>query len=165
MSKGYFIEKSRYPVWLVLSILIIIIVLFIIGINKTDIKVNELWISLGIFMAVWLLFLAIQINLRVDNDGIQFRFLPFINRQKHIRWSELSVAQVRSSRPLFEFGGWGFRIKHKTRAYTLYGKWGLDITYKDGKRLFIGVKDFKELIRVMEDSVYPNYPELNKKIE
>jgi hypothetical protein len=120
---------------------------------------------LGIVAAVGLLFLSIKLDLRVDFDGIQLRFTPFVNKQHHIRWSELSEARVRISKPLMEFGGWGYRLKFKTRAYTLYGKWGLEITFKEGKSLFIGVQDYKELIRIMEDTVYPRYPELNRKIE
>lgn len=162
MSKGYFIEKSRYSIWLILGITALTLLPFIFGIYKTETKAIEVWISLGIVLLVSLLFFSINLKLRIDPEGIQLSFPPFVNKQKQIRWSELSSAYVRRSNPLREYGGWGYRMKYKKRAYTLYGKWGLEITYKDGKSLFIGVQKHEELAQVMNDTIYSHYPDLKK---
>lgn len=162
MSKGYFVEKSRYSIWLVLGITAVTLIPFIFGLYKTETKSFEVWISLGIVLVVSLLFMSLKIDLRVDPEGIQLKFPPFVNKPKHIRWNELNKAHVRMSSPIREFGGWGYRMRYKKRAYTLYGKWGLEIEYKDGKSLFIGVQDHNELNQVMQNTIYSRYPMLNK---
>ena len=125
MTRGYFKENTRYPFWVILGFTLLTMSPFIVVLIKTDSIPSELYITFGVMLLVDLLFILLAISLRVDSDGIAVRFVPFVNKTKLIRWDELSSVKVRKSSPVREYGGWGYRMRYKKRAYTLYGKWGL----------------------------------------
>ena len=108
--------------------------------------------------------MIISLRLRVDEEGINIRFRPFVNKEKRIRWDELESVEVRRSNPIMEFGGWGYRMRIKNRAYTLYGNWGLDLQFKNGKRLFIGVQKHEHLHLFLVERIYSKYPELKREV-
>jgi hypothetical protein len=164
MNRGYFKEHTRYPIWFVLGFTLLTLSPLLVAFFKSDSIRSEMYIVLGVILLVDLLFFSMAIHLRVDNEGIALRFIPFVNTTKIIRWGELSEAKVRKSMPVKEYGGWGYRMKYKKRAYTLYGKWGLELKFKDGKSLFIGIKDHKQLEQLLQSSIYPKYPELNSTV-
>lgn len=162
MTRSYFKEKTRYPIWVISVFSLLTLIPFFIAIKSEDTIPIEVYLSLGIILLVDVLFISISLELRVDVDGVVVRFIPFVNRPKTIRWDDLVEAKVRKSKPIKDYGGWGYRMRFKKRAYTLYGNWGLELTFKDGKTLFLGVRDHIELNQVMKSTIYPRYPELFK---
>lgn len=162
MSQGYFKESSRYSAWIVISITsLFLLIIYFLG-EKTSQETESLIYSYLIIVFVALLFLSMSIKLRVDNEAIEFAFFPFVWKKKRYRWDELSKVSVRKSKPLKEFGGWGYRIKPKKKAYTLYGKWGIDLQFKNGKSLFIGVQKQEELSQLLNTVIYPQNPHLKE---
>ena len=160
ISEGYFKEKTRYPFWIVFSIGIILM-LSPLFIQEPFAKIEKEVIATMVLMfLIILLFLFILLSLRVDEEGIKVRFRPFINNEKKIRWEELESVRVRKYNPIMEFGGWGYRIRIKKRAYTLYGSWGMDLRFKNGKSLFIGVQQHEQLHLFLKERIYPKHPEL-----
>jgi len=159
-SDVYFKEEQNYPFWIVISIGIVLLLSILFLATPAESLRKEVIISAVILSLTVLLFLLISLRLKVDETEINIRFRPFINKEKKIRWDELKSAKVRRSSPMMEFGGWGYRMRFNKRAYTLYGSWGLDLQFKNGKRVFIGVQKHEHLHLFMEERIYSKYPEL-----
>ncbi|MFN8280158.1 MAG: hypothetical protein U0V49_07730 [Saprospiraceae bacterium] len=107
----------------------------------------------GILLLFWLTTLETIIS----KDGIAVRFFPFILRYKNFSWNELSTVQLREYSAIREFGGWGLRWGFFGRgsAYIVRGDRGLQLIFKNGKKLLIGTQKEEALRRAL-DHFYPN---------
>ena len=96
---------------------------------------------------VSLFFMFLEIRMRIDESGIRVVFFPFHWFYKKHRWKDIEKCYVRSSSPISEFGGWGLRysLGGYGKAYTLYGYEGIQIDFKNGKKLFIGSRKATEI--------------------
>jgi hypothetical protein len=55
---------------------------------------------------------------------------------------DLNECFARKYRPILEYGGWGIRCGWKGgRAYNVSGNEGVQLVFKNGKRLLIGSKE------------------------
>jgi hypothetical protein len=165
MSRSYFKEKTSYPFWIISSLFLAMLLPFLIVFFKEDVVPKEVYWSMIPMVLVGILFFSIKLDLRVDIEGIEVKFVPFVNKTKKIRWDELKEAKVLKTQPIKDFGGWGYRVKYKAKAYTLYGNWCLSIKYHDDKRLLIGIRDHQALDQLLQNTVYPHYPQLNKQAD
>ena len=94
----------------------------------------------GIFvLGLLILWFAIVggLDTEILAGGIAVQFRPLTKRHFY-RWSEIESIEARKYRPIFEYGGWGIRGFRKNRAYNVSGSEGLQLVFKDGKRLLIG---------------------------
>ncbi len=74
---------------------------------------------------------------------------------KKIAWSEVSNAYVRNYDPIGEYGGWGlkggsFWNKSKGKAITISGGVGIQLEFKNGKKLLIGTQKENDVKRVLQ---------------
>jgi hypothetical protein len=74
----------------------------------------------------------------VRADAIYVRFAPFHRSFRRFPWASITSADARTYRPIREYGGWGLRGFGRNRAYSVRGNRGLQIVFKDGRRLLIG---------------------------
>jgi hypothetical protein len=93
---------------------------------------------LSVFSIVFLF--RIQLKTKVDGLGIHYQFSPFHKRSRLIQWGNLNEASIRKYKPIKEYGGWGVRYGMHGKAYTIAGKYGLQLVLKDGKKLMIGTQ-------------------------
>jgi len=98
-------------------------------------------VSLGVGVLLWIN----RLETEVRADGVFVRYFPF-----HLHWrrfpaQELSECYARQYRPILEYGGWGIRCGWKGRAYNVSGNEGVQLVFKNGKRLLIGSKRPQEL--------------------
>jgi hypothetical protein len=98
-------------------------------------------VSLGLGVLLWIN----RLETEVRTDGVFVRYFPF-----HLHWrqfpaQELSECYARQYRPILEYGGWGIRCGWKGRAYNVSGNEGVQLVFKNGKRLLIGSKRLQEL--------------------
>jgi hypothetical protein len=160
-----FKEKQVYPFWVVISIGIILSLSPIILIDFVEEtprnELNAALLTSVIILIISLIFLLIKLKVRIDKIEIRYKFIPFIWSEKSINWNNVKNVEVRKSKSIREFGGWGYRIGKGKRAFTLYGHWGLDITLKNDKHLFIGTQKHCQLDAFLKGNIYPKYPELN----
>lgn len=70
-------------------------------------------------------------------DGIAVRFIP-LTRAHFFAWDEIATAEARHYHPIREYGGWGIRGLGKNKAYNVSGSEGLQLVFKNEKRLLIG---------------------------
>lgn len=98
-------------------------------------------------LALSLFSMSLELRMRIDESGIQVKFFPFHWSYKKHRWEAIEKCYVRSSSPISEFGGWGLRysLGGYGKAYTLYEYEGIQIDFKNGKKLFIGSRKATEI--------------------
>ncbi len=102
-------------------------------------------------LVLTLLFLVFRLQTEIRHDGIYTRFFPFQQRFRRIGWNELNRCYIRSYKPLAEYGGWGWRIgmAGAGQAYNVAGNKGLQLEFKNLKRLLIGTSRPGEMHAVL----------------
>lgn len=101
----------------------------------------------GLFL-FWLGFLVFTIaffNLKLITQFIDSRIVvsywPFLWRPLDISKEDIKSIEIRTYKPLLEFGGWGYRIGWSGfTAYSTHGKTGVFIELKHGKKVMIGTQ-------------------------
>ena len=94
------------------------------------------WLIFGIGLPALLLFGRLITEVR--GDGIYIRYVPFHRSFRRIAFKDLKRCEVRTYRPLVEYGGWGIRFGLKGKAYNVSGNRGVQLELTNGKRLLIG---------------------------
>ena len=74
---------------------------------------------------------------------------------KLIKWEEIKKVYVRNYDPISEYGGWGlkggfFWNKEKGKCVNISGDIGLQIEFKNGKKLLIGTQKKEEATSVLK---------------
>jgi len=81
--------------------------------------------------AIWIFQSRIKLIVYIDKEGIHYRFPFFIRREKFIPKEQIVNYDVRKYRPLFEYGGWGYRTRFiyisRGVAYNIMGNIGLQL--------------------------------------
>jgi hypothetical protein len=84
------------------------------------------------------LFSILKLHTKIDKNSIQYKFFPFHLSFKNIAWSQVESCEMRTFKPLSEYGGWGLRFGPSGRAYTITGNKGLQLYTKGNKKILIG---------------------------
>jgi len=100
--------------------------------------VTSVLVILALFLTFWFLF---KLEIRIDESGIQYRYLPFHRKARTRSWKEIRSISVRKYNPILEYGGWGYRIGlRKKRALNVKGNIGIQIIYNNGRQLLLGTQ-------------------------
>ena len=106
--------------------------------------------GLFIFLACMLLFnyffLVLKLETTINEKSISYRFFPIQRNTKIILWKNIEKAYIRKYSPITEYGGWG--IKHG--AYNVKGNIGLQLKFKNGKKILIGTQKIAEIERILK---------------
>ena len=115
------------------------------------------WFVFGIDLPA--LFLFGRLVAEVRGDGIYGRFVPFHRSFHRIAFSELKRYEVRTYRPIIEYGGWGIRYSCSGKGYNVSGRRGQQLELLNGKRLLIGSQQPEELLRAIQAQVDERHDE------
>lgn len=98
-----------------------------------------------------LLFFIMKLETRISDNGIAVRFYPLQLKFRNYRWEDLEEAYLREYSPITEYGGWGIRYSFmgKGKALNVSGKMGLQLVFKDGRRLLIGTSKPEDIMQVL----------------
>jgi hypothetical protein len=77
---------------------------------------------------------------------ISYRLYPFQIGFCEVRLTDVSRISIRKYRPLSEFGGWGIRYGRSGAAVNLRGNIGIQVEFRNGKKLLIGTSQ-EDLMR------------------
>jgi hypothetical protein len=94
----------------------------------------------------------IELKTKYTDEYVQVLYSPFHWKPKKIYWKDVVHFETRNADSFSEYyWGWGRGIKgaRKNRAYIAYGDYGLQLTFKNGYRLFIGSQNKEELEKVV----------------
>jgi hypothetical protein len=96
----------------------------------------------------------LKMQTEVRNDGLYVRFFPFHIHYKKFTADNISEYHPRTYRPILEYGGWGIRCGWRGgRAYNVSGNKGVQLVFKNGKRLLIGSQKPNELTQAIGSSI------------
>jgi hypothetical protein len=156
-----FTEKQRFNQWWIWLVLLGINGLFLYGIyyqiiggepfGDKPMSDNGLLLTFGFTLLFTLLFTSLRLDTLIKKDGVYARFFPFSLSYGFYSWDTIANVNVHQYKPIAEFGGWGLRysITGKGRALNVSGNMGMQIEFKDGKKLLIGTQKPKEIERVL----------------
>lgn len=85
---------------------------------------------------VSLLLAVMRLDTIINEEGIHYRWFPFMPSFTTLPWDQITSVKVRKYGPLREFGGWGIRLSLKGTVHTVRGHYGLEI-HRKGKNRFI----------------------------
>lgn len=93
----------------------------------------------GVLVLLVALVLALsRLEVRLDEEGVHYRYFPLLRRWRHLPWDELKQVFARRYSPFGEYGGWGWRGVAGNKAYNVWGREGLQLGLKNGQRLLLG---------------------------
>jgi len=151
-------EEQKFALWLrwlVVLSMVWIVPLSIFSLTKTPPEQGPpgilpiiLLIVAGVFVpiAIAVLFFLLKLETEVRPDGLYLRYFPFHINFKRFTTDELSEYYARKYKPIREYGGWGIRCSfRKGNAYNVSGNKGVQLVFKNGKRLLIGSQKAEDL--------------------
>jgi hypothetical protein len=108
-------------------------------------RVETMMAMMGILFAmlfVNIVIFAVKFETRVTSDGIYYKYPPLIWKWKLAAYHELREFHIRKYNACREFGGLGYKTKpfSKSKAIIIKGNQGLQLTFKNGKRLLLGTQ-------------------------
>jgi len=105
-------------------------------------------IYLSISFLILILFLIINLKTKVNSEGIQMNFYPFVS--KKVNWNEIKNIEIIS----YGFvGGYGIRLwTQYGTVYNVKGKKGIYIQLKNGVKFLIGTQKEKEMRLAINDN-------------
>lgn len=91
-----------------------------------------------------------QLTLKINSEGISYRYFPFNYKLKAQTWGNIDRAYIRDYNAFSEYGGYGIKnrlwFKFKDKAYLLNdGHRGLQLEFKNGKKLLFSTNKVEEL--------------------
>jgi hypothetical protein len=160
MARLYFEEQQRFNQWWVWALIALVFFGTMGPIAYEAIQAKEayriaegniqLMIISIIFLVVvnafvvWIV-LATCLYTKVDEQGVHYRFPPFINSWRLISKGEINSYEVGKYRPMLDYGGWGLRYGLKGKAVNVRGNEGLKLHYGKDKKLMIGTQKTDDL--------------------
>jgi hypothetical protein len=103
-----------------------------------------------IFLLI-LLFYKSSLSVKINRNGIYYRFMPFHWYYQKISWKDVEKVYVRRYDALTEYGsGWGIKFGSAGKAYIVSGNYGLQIDLVDDRRILLGTKRPVELKKVLD---------------
>ena len=151
-------EEKQYFYKNKLSWILPIVYIFVVGINFI-VPPGNMIITLFTIAFITLILItiyAMNLNTRIDKEGIHYKMFPFILKEKTIAWSEMKNVYVREYSPIGEYGGWGLRGFGGNRALNIYGNIGIQLEFYNGDKLLIGTnkkEDVENIIKNYTDSI------------
>jgi hypothetical protein len=94
-----------------------------------------------------------KLETEVRSNGIYLRYYPFHLHCRIFDNKDLSAYYARKYRPIVEYGGWGIRFGTKGQAYNISGNEGIQLVFKNGKRLLIGSQRAEEFVQAVTKSL------------
>ncbi|MGL4632750.1 MAG: hypothetical protein ACRCVT_16220 [Leadbetterella sp.] len=156
-----FSESQKFRQWWLWSLLVVVNVYLVYGafnqvmngvqFGKNSVSDSGVILLVGGILALSILILYLRLETVIRHDGIYVRFFPFHFKYKFYAWNELKKSYVRQYSPLFEYGGYGYRIGvfGSGGAYNVSGNKGIQLEFQDNKKLLIGSNKSDELQKVL----------------
>jgi hypothetical protein len=110
-----------------------------------------IWILLGIFLPFF--FFKCNLLVEISSEGIFVKFFPLHLSKKKIPFQEITSISAITFNPIRDFGGWGIRYGTKGKAYIVSENKGVQLEFKDGKKLVIGSKNSELLAQAISGNL------------
>jgi len=102
-------------------------------------------------------YLAMKLEVWIDQVGIHYRVWPLIFKQRLISIHEIQRYEIRQYRPIFDYGGWGIKKSLRWgRAYNISGNIGLQLYLTNGKKVLFGTQRSQAMMYAMDEMMKKN---------
>lgn len=93
-----------------------------------------------------------NLDIRILNDSLYFRYFPFIRKYRKINFLNIASYNAIEYRPIRDFGGWGIRYSMKTKriCYNVSGHHGVEVTLNDGKVIVFGTQQPQQFVEALK---------------
>jgi hypothetical protein len=110
-------------------------------------RFRQWWLALLLALSAVVpgLLLFGHLRTEVREDGLHVQYFPFHPSARRIAFEELESAEARTYDPIREYGGWGLRGASRDAALNVSGNRGVQLVFRDGRRLLIGSQRAEEL--------------------
>lgn len=169
MKKSYFKEEQHFsnPWFWVFLIVVFTIALAptVVAIygglvlekpyGETPSSLTTLFILLSVLVVIYilviLLFRKMRLIVEIRDEGVCYRYPPFISKERLFAREEINKYEIRKYKPIMEYSGWGIRYSwgKSGRALTVKGRMGLQLFLTDGKKVLFGTQRGDALLRAM----------------
>ena len=169
MEKVLFNEEQRYDqrrlTLLMLTMVFVAVGPFIYGIysqevlNKpfgdksTSTESLVLICSLSVLMIglTMLILFKIRLKTKITNEALWISYPPIRKKWKKIAPEEIEKYEIRTYRAKREYGGHGMKRRIRSgMSYTVSGNIGLQLYFKNGKKLLVGTQKKQAIEYAME---------------
>ncbi len=100
---------------------------------------------------IMFLFRSMRLETMIDDTGVYYKYAPIHRGMQKVELKNIREAGIRKYKPISEFGGWGLRTgKNGSEAFNVSGNTGLELTFKNGKKLVLGTRKPAEMRAVLE---------------
>jgi len=118
-----------------------------------------LTLSSVLFVALILALVAVfiyhsRLITEIGDRGIFYCFSPLQLQRRFIAWEDLEEVYIREYDAISEYGGWGLKFGSGGKAYTVKGKYGIQLQTVDGRKILIGTQRPIELERLILNLLY-----------
>ena len=173
MEKILFKEEQQFRQWWIWLILVSALLAIVIPIanelsaQSWDINSEDFsrLILYGSFVVLFIVAVLVVLGLsrlktKITSDGIFITFPPLRRKSYRIKFQEIEQFEIRKYSARLEYGGHGFRNRRKSgQAYTISGNTGLQLYFKNGKKLLIGTQKKQAIefamCKIMEENKKP----------
>jgi hypothetical protein len=135
-----FEEEQRFSQWVLWLFFALVIGDLVYAYFSDNAAKEDRLVGIVITCLVFCAFLFFKLKTRINAQGIYVQFVPFHRAERFYPWSGIALAEVRSYKPLREYGGWGLRGLGSNRALNVRGKMGIQLVFENGNRLLIGTQ-------------------------
>lgn len=108
---------------------------------------------LTVITSIFALFIFGNLKTIINENEICLKFFPFHLSYKKFLWSAVERCEIITYKPVSEYGGWGIRYGIHGIAYNVKGKTGLQLYFKNGKRILIGTQKSMELSNFLKNNI------------
>lgn len=100
-----------------------------------------------------------KMEVEVTSMAVKYRFFPFIPGWQKLQKEDIATYEVRQFNLIKDFGGHGYRRKSgNSKAISVKGNKGLQLTLKNGKILLLGTQKPREIELAMSRLIkHPHY--------
>jgi len=113
-----------------------------------DLVLIMMWALFGWAFPMMVYTAGLTTEIRVD--GIYIRYIPFHRKFRTIPFEAIQTYEVRTYRPLREYGGWGIRYGAGGKAYNVSGNRGVQLGLLSGRMILLGSQKPEELALSIE---------------
>ena len=109
-------------------------------------------VGLAILGGVAAFLYSLRLETEVRADGIYIKMWPLHQSFRRITWSEIERYELRTYKPLREFGGWGIRWVPGGIAYNVRGNRGVWMERTNDRSVLVGTQYGEDFIRAIDES-------------
>lgn len=106
------------------------------------------WLLFGVGLPV--LFYGIRLIVEVREEGVYVHFFPM--RGRLIPYEQIQACQVRTFKPILDFGGWGIRwMPLRGWAYIVKGNQGIELQLGPDEWLMLGSQSPEQVAGLIQE--------------